>query len=307
MALATAPADASPSRVGGRGRLLVAAAVVLLAHLPLLVAHGQRLWAAPQYQFFPLLFVAAGLLAWRDWPRDAALAPGSALPFVAAWGVLAASIVLFFAWGAMLAVLLTLAAGCVARGGWPLLRRVAPAGLMLALLLPLPARLEQPLLRQMQALATRAAGPALDALHVPHLASGTVIAGPQKTFFIQEACSGIDVEVRLEKPGGDPGHAYLFYRMTDGAGRPIEPAADVPPWGGAAAFVRGLEDRAGRLGALARRGTAAAPTRPLSYQEQLFVTSERRLSDGQLEPARDLFRRAGDALAAAVSKLSPHE
>src|SRR4051812_8779944 len=54
-------------------RWAVAGGILVVAFLPLLVAHGRQLWLRPHYQFFPLALVGAAVLAWpvlKDGPRS---------------------------------------------------------------------------------------------------------------------------------------------------------------------------------------------------------------------------------------------
>jgi exosortase len=178
--------------------LYAALAMVMgLAHLPLLFVHAQRLWWRPHYQCFPFMLAGAFLLGWRAWPRIDGGAtrplPGlAAIVAVGAWLILLAAVILSFSWLAMLATLMLLTAGCLAWGGIDYLRRFWPAGLMLVLLLHPPTSLEQPVILNMQRLATRASSPVLDALQVPHLVLGNVIETAHRRLLIEEACSGID-------------------------------------------------------------------------------------------------------------------
>jgi hypothetical protein len=78
--------------------LLVAAACVLLAHLPFLAAHAHDLWVRPHYQFFPFVLVGAVVLAWSRLREVGPLQPGPALRsyglVAVAWILCAAALLL---------------------------------------------------------------------------------------------------------------------------------------------------------------------------------------------------------------------
>src|SRR3954462_13689951 len=57
-------------------RWAVAGGVLVLAFLPLLIAHGRQLWLRPHYQFFPLALVGAGVLAWPGLSAGPRTRPG---------------------------------------------------------------------------------------------------------------------------------------------------------------------------------------------------------------------------------------
>ena len=50
--------------------------VPLVAHLPLLLTHARALWLRPHYQFFPLVLLGAGILAWQRLRGCGPLRPG---------------------------------------------------------------------------------------------------------------------------------------------------------------------------------------------------------------------------------------
>ena len=49
--------------------------VIVAAHLPLLLLHAENLWDKPHYQFFPIVLVGAGFLAYNRWPGLGVLTP----------------------------------------------------------------------------------------------------------------------------------------------------------------------------------------------------------------------------------------
>ena len=57
----------SPARPLARSEaswgLMAVVAIVIAAHLPLLILHGEQIWLRPHYQFFPMAILGAGVLA----------------------------------------------------------------------------------------------------------------------------------------------------------------------------------------------------------------------------------------------------
>src|SRR5438067_3391622 len=198
--LATAALQRQLERVVGAparpsGRVLAAAAVILAAHLPLLLAHGRLLWGRPHYQFFPLVFAGAAVLLWPVLPafrtaRVESARPGFALVAVS-WAVLAAAVFLDSPWVAMVASLAALAAVPLGLGGWALFRRCLPAWLYLFLLVPPPYSLDGRLVGALQTVTSRWSSRLLDLVGTFHVMSGNILEIAGKRYFVEEACSGI--------------------------------------------------------------------------------------------------------------------
>jgi exosortase len=173
------------------------AALLLAAQLPLLTKFFADLWSRPQYQFFPVALIAAGYVFWdrlRDRPADR-LARGSGrvtFPVLAlSWLVLAGGL-LYLRWMAPVSMLLLLTAAVWWLGGRTLARTALPAGLLLLVMIPPPAHMDETFAIWLQALAVRASSRALDLVALPHLVAGSVIEIPGHRLLIQEACSGIN-------------------------------------------------------------------------------------------------------------------
>src|SRR5438876_511523 len=137
--------------------LVAAVAALALAHLPLLVAHGFALWGRPHYQFFPIVLVGAGLLAW---PAIKSAWPGTAndperttwLLLGLNWVMLATALVLDSPWLGAVAFLVLLVALVHGLGGWRLVRATLPALVFLLLIIPPPFGLDTRLVNGLQTL-----------------------------------------------------------------------------------------------------------------------------------------------------------
>ena len=168
---------------------------VMLAHLPLLWRLAGRLWATEHYQFFPLILVGAIYLGYqRAKNMDQVGASRRWLRIVLALGsfaLLAMAVLLNSPWLAAVAAMASIWMLLYSLGGRNLLGRVWPAWLLLWLAVPMPLGLDEQLIQSLQRLATNWASGVLDLLGYRHLASGVVIELPERSFLVEEACSGI--------------------------------------------------------------------------------------------------------------------
>jgi exosortase len=176
--------------------MLVVMGLVAAAFVPLLGAHLVQLWARPHYQFFPLVFVGAGMLAYMRFPGLALLRPGSAAVswclLGVSWLLLAAAEALNSSYLAMPAFLVLLLAAIWAAGGAMLLRRLLPAWLFLWLLIPPPFGLDNQLVLALQGLTTQWSSALLDQFGVFHVVAGNVVEVGTRRLFVAEACAGIN-------------------------------------------------------------------------------------------------------------------
>lgn len=192
--------QAEPLRIGRAGsspglRAVMFAAVVGLAHLPLLLGHLWGLWLyRPHYHVYPLL--AAGIVGWL-WTRGPRLS-GWARPSWWATGLLAGGLLgLTLAvllgspwWGAVAAVLSS--GGLLGRYAVPEPDRSwLPAWLLLGLVVPLPFQWDFALLNWLQSTSLQAASGVLDLAGVRHLLAGQVLVLPDRRLLIDEICSGL--------------------------------------------------------------------------------------------------------------------
>lgn len=190
--LSRLPATPRPPAV-----LLAAVAALALAHLPLLVAHGFALWGRPHYQFFPIVLIGAGLLAWPSvkaaWPGSGA-EPGRTTWLLLGinWLMLATALVLDSPWLGAVAFLELLFAVAHGLGGWKLVRATLPALIFLLLIIPPPFGLDNRLVNGLQTLTSKCGDYVLDYLGTLHLQQGNLIEVGGKKYFVEEACSGIN-------------------------------------------------------------------------------------------------------------------
>ena len=200
--LPVAPATASGLESGssGRRRLLpwVAAAAAAAALGPPLWTLGMRLWETTYYQHVPFYLAALAALAWwrcRGW-RAARVRPGSGWVAAGLWAaallLVIPSVALDTPLGAAVGGLLSIAAAAYTFGGPSLFGRIAPPWAAAWLALPLPLGVDQRFVVRLQALATDWASTALDMLGDRHLVAGTTVEMPGRSFFVEEACSGVN-------------------------------------------------------------------------------------------------------------------
>jgi exosortase len=191
----TPPAAAHPGAAVAR-RVLAVGAVLVLAHLPLLLRHAQQLWYRPHYQFFPLLLLGSVVLAAVRLRGLGPLKPGRAalaypLLGVAWFGLFAAEMV-HSSWLAAVATLLVLLAGAFALGGVALVWRLLPAWVLLWLAVPPPFDLDRNLVLWLQGLTASWSSSLLDLLGIWHVMAGNVVEVAGRRLLVEEACSGVN-------------------------------------------------------------------------------------------------------------------
>src|SRR3954452_11322959 len=162
--------------------LLTAAAVLAVAHLPLLVAHLRILWLKPWYELFPLVFLGAGVLAAPAWRlvRAGVRASPSAIRVGLVllglnWLMLLAAVALESPWAGMISFWELLVTVAVLAGGWPVLRAALPALALMVILIPPPLNLDGRLVYGLQGLTSRIGGRVLDYLGVFHFLDGNTV------------------------------------------------------------------------------------------------------------------------------------
>jgi exosortase len=171
--------------------------VLALAHLPLLIAHGQSLWKREHYQLFPLVLIFAAILAKPAW-ETARMAPaGPAQRRVGLWLLGLNWLILSFAvmidspvLGAF-AFWILLIATAYATGGWPTLRAAIPALAYLLLIIPPPFNLDARLVMLLQTYTSTVGSRVLDLMGTYHAINGVIIEVGDKKYEIEHACSGI--------------------------------------------------------------------------------------------------------------------
>ncbi len=195
--LMSPPVEARPpARSAGSWGLVAAAVILLAAHLPLLILHGEQIWLRPHYQFFPLAVLGAAVLALARLRGYGPLNPGSfgyALPLLtAAWLLLVVAELLYSSWLGSVAALAALTAVLYAVGGARLVVRLLPALVLLCLVIPPPFELDRQLILALQSLTARWASTVLDCLGVYHVMAGNVVEIGGRRLLVEEACSGVN-------------------------------------------------------------------------------------------------------------------
>ena len=158
---------------------LLAVSILALAHLPLLIAHGQQIWLRPHYQFFPLLVVGAVVLLILRTRDLGTLTPAplsqALVYFLVVWVVLAAAEVVHASWFGAVAAVLGLGALMFAIGGGRLLKAGTPSLVLLCVAIPPPFELDRTLILELQTWTARWGSRVLDMLGVYHVLAGHVV------------------------------------------------------------------------------------------------------------------------------------
>lgn len=181
----------------GSAVLIAVAAVLALAHLPLLIAHGNSLWQREHYQLFPLVLVFAGILAVPAY-KSAIASPAThrerRIGFILLglnWLMLAVAVVLDSPNLGALAFWVLLGATAIGAGGWRAFRAALPALIYLLLIIPPPLNLDGRLVTFLQSYTSRISSHVLDLIGVFHALNGVIVEVGDKKYEIERACSGI--------------------------------------------------------------------------------------------------------------------
>ncbi len=171
------------------------AAILLIVHAPLLVKLGERLWAMEHYQFFPIIPLGAAWLAYSRFKEIDTLSQGKFIWRIFLWGM-AIALYLFAVrlnspWLAAFSFQLSLWALISSLGGKQLCAAILPAWFFLWLAVPLPLGIDIQLIQAMQQVATVWASGFLDICGYRHLVAGVTVIFPERSFLVEEACSGI--------------------------------------------------------------------------------------------------------------------
>lgn len=185
----------SESRTDNR-QWIVAFAVVCLVHAHFLFNLGRWLWGRPHYQFFPAVLLAAAFLAYQRWHKIQ-LSDSFKLG-VRTLTILGVSLLLFvvgslfhshwLGYLSWLAVTWAVIWHFTGTSGADQLR--GPLFLLL-LILPIPLNFDLKLIISLQQVASQAASWLLDLFQIRHNISGIAIITEQKSYMVEEACSGI--------------------------------------------------------------------------------------------------------------------
>lgn len=180
--------------------LMKTAAILLpvgvLAHLPFVIPQMQWLWDSEHYGFFPFAIAA---FCWLVWERlkDTKVTLGCYLSkhtiCLLVFNILLLSLATlansyWLGWVSFIMFLWTSAHILLPPESARLIRMPF---LALLLIVPLPLNLDTSLVIQLQKLATRQGSLMLDYVGIKHAVSGVAIRLPERTFMIDDACSGI--------------------------------------------------------------------------------------------------------------------
>jgi N-acetylglucosaminyldiphosphoundecaprenol N-acetyl-beta-D-mannosaminyltransferase len=169
--------------------------LVLLAHSPLVAFGIMRLWEREAYQFFPIAWTAASIIAFIRICGTSFGRPGrlnSTILFLIG-GLALLTAVIFWSWTlGTISLLLNILALAYDAGGLPLFRALLPACLIFLTTLPPPFALDDSILTALRGIAINWSSRVLDSIGVLHVISGNLIEIPGRRLFIAEACSGIN-------------------------------------------------------------------------------------------------------------------
>ncbi len=168
-----------------------------LLHSRFLWEWGSWMWQRDHYQFYPLIVLGFVGLIWQRMPE--VRWPASPLFSVRVAIYLFASASLFFVaawlrnghWLGLIAFLASLWTSVWFFGGKSAADQFRGPMLFLILLVPLPVELDTRCIIELQKVATWLASGVLDLRSVRHTVSGVAIRTSEKTFMVEEACSGI--------------------------------------------------------------------------------------------------------------------
>lgn len=169
-------------------------AAILLAPLPLLFFYYLSLWQIEQYRYFPVLFLAIGLLFWERWDRQLRGPSGWPSFMGLCIGVLSivVAIALWSPWianiGWLLICLVFLRSQLSSPGSLESLVTLWPPML---LLVRLPLNYDLRLTSSLQALTSRISSHVLDRLEVTHTLTGNIFDMSGGRLFVEDACSGV--------------------------------------------------------------------------------------------------------------------
>jgi len=185
--------------------LLILAAVVLLAYLPMMFEHCRVLWELEQYQYFPFIIGAVAWLGWSRW-QDATLVdsqrpmswfqrtlhnvvPILLVPLVLV--TLAIAVYCQWGWFAAVSLNLLLGAGLLVLTKYFHVRNAWGIWALMWLMVPPPIEFGANVVQRLQLASSLMGSKILDLLRIDHLMAGNVFTLPSKQLFVDEACSGI--------------------------------------------------------------------------------------------------------------------
>lgn len=183
------------ARINGYRFILAPHLLMIACQLPLAAIQYINLWkSSAHYRFFPFLFGAVILLAVTRWPRTGRVF----VPSVFANWLLGIGVVFFAAatafvnpYFASLSVIFTIGS-LFARVRDPVSGgRLTPIWLLLFISVQFPLGLDITFITKLQQLSAQCTSLLLDLLGYPHSMPGTILVFPNQSYFVEEACSGV--------------------------------------------------------------------------------------------------------------------
>ncbi|MFH5804423.1 exosortase U [Alienimonas sp. DA493] len=189
---------------------LAAAGAAAIAFGPLLVDTVARLWESPRFGHAPIIWAAAAAIGWyrlredrelrrleREAGREVAVSTTPRpVPELLLWTAAllpsVGAVWLYSPWLTLIAAFLAVPATIYSLGGRAVLRPVLPAWAAIWTTLPPPFDLDEVLVLRLQRGATGLASSALDLLGRRHLPAGVTVELPGRSYFVEEACSGVN-------------------------------------------------------------------------------------------------------------------
>ena len=185
--------------ISAKPQIIIPVATFLL-HAVFLGGLGFWLWSREHYQFFPLVLIGSLALGWYrlnnqlspvEWGSSAKLSLR-----VLGLGVLASLCFVVAAvvesnWFGAIAAIFSGWALIWLYGGSTLANQLRGPVFLLLLGIPLPLNFDLKLIIRLQKIASLQASRLLDLCHVRHSISGVAISTGDRSFMVEEACSGI--------------------------------------------------------------------------------------------------------------------
>jgi exosortase len=183
----------APFKLGWGSSIAVLAG---LAVLPLSLSYFSRLWQEEHYQYFPLLIGVIVYLGWSRWKE----APPASQPLRTRWtavggvpALLGLTLAILYQVPiiAILSALLGLGVMGLCLASRRKVENIFGVWALCWLLVRPPWGYDEKLMGGLQAFTTLVSSRLLDFFGCLHLTEGNILTFPGKTFFVDEACSGI--------------------------------------------------------------------------------------------------------------------
>ncbi len=177
-------------------RWAITVGVILLLHAGHLYHLSVWMWARPHYQYFPLVLAGFAWLVWQrwpqiDWPDSTEFSLRELLYLSVAGGLFVLALRLGSHWLGLISLLMTLWTSVWYFAGKSGAQALRGPFCFLLLMVPLPLDMDLKLIVSLQQLATSMASSALESQNVWHTVSGVAIRTAEKSYLVEEACSGV--------------------------------------------------------------------------------------------------------------------